>query len=69
MKPRYYIRTWDTWKQAFTPHKGVRQGPYSLFGLRRAIRKLQNEGYPCDYSSRGGMSGDPGVLVTNYKPE
>lgn len=60
-KRHYYVTTWDADKQEFTPHKGVRTGPYSLFGLRRAIRKLRKLGYPCDYSSKG--SGDPSVHV------
>lgn len=45
MKKRYFIRTWDTEKQTFTPQKGVRVGPYSLFGLRKALRKLRDMGY------------------------
>lgn len=42
---RYYVRTWDLEKQCFTPQRGVRTGPYSLFGLRKALRKLQSLGY------------------------
>lgn len=45
MKPRYYVYTWDTNKQDFTPQSGVRCGPYSLFGLRKALRALQGYGY------------------------
>jgi hypothetical protein len=56
MKPRYYVTTWDGEKERFTPQKGVRCGPYSLWGLRRALRKLQQTGYPCD-------RGDNSVLV------
>jgi len=56
MKPRYYVLTWDTDKQDFTPQKGVRTGPYSLWGLRKALRKLQQLGY-----SAG--KGDASVLV------
>lgn len=59
-KPRYYIYTWDTYKQKFTPQSGVRCGPYSLFGLRKAIRKLREIGYPCNYHNGDG---DPSVLV------
>lgn len=66
MNPRYYVQTWDTNKQDFTPQAGVRCGPYSLFGLRKAIRKLRSMGYPCDYRSGLGVrmeAGDPSVLV------
>jgi hypothetical protein len=61
-KARYYITTWDTDTQTFTPQAGVRTGPYSLMGLRKAIRKLRALGYPCDYSSRT-MIGDPSVAI------
>lgn len=44
-KPHYEVLTWDADKQAFTSQKGVRRGPYSLFGLRKALRKLQSMGY------------------------
>lgn len=56
MKTRYYVTTWDAELQQFTPQAGVRSGPYTLFGLRRAIRKLQSLGYSCDRQ-------DPSVLV------
>ena len=42
---RYEVMTWDIDKQAFTPQIGVRRGPYKLFGLRRALRKLNEMGY------------------------
>lgn len=45
MKPRYYVKTWDANKEEFTPQKGVRCGPYSLFGLRKALRELNCMGY------------------------
>lgn len=48
MKHRYYVTTWDTNKQTFTPQQGVRKGPYSLWGLRKALRKLREFGYPAD---------------------
>lgn len=66
MKPRYYVTTWDTYRQEFTPQKGVRTGPYSLFGLRKAIRKLRAIGYPCNYDSGDagrGRNGDPSVCI------
>jgi hypothetical protein len=53
---RYYVETWDPEREKFTPQKGVRKGPYSLFGLRRALRKLQGMGYECGKT-------DPSVLV------
>ncbi len=45
MKRRYYVTTWDSNKEAFTPQRGVRKGPYSLFGLRKALRALRTMGY------------------------
>jgi hypothetical protein len=62
-KPRYYIQTYDAEKGEFTPQVGVRTGPYTLFGLRKAIRKLRAMGYPCDYSSQHGCHGDPSVAI------
>lgn len=56
MRPRYYVTTWDMDSQVFTPQVGVRTGPYSLWGLKRALRKLQAMGYSCD-------RGDNSVLV------
>lgn len=44
-KPKYQVRTWDMDKQKWTPQEGVRKGPYNLFGLRKALRKLNNMGY------------------------
>lgn len=45
MKPRYYVETYDPERERFSPQPGVRKGPYSLFGLRKALRKLQAMGY------------------------
>lgn len=56
MKRKYYVTTYDADLYAFTPQKGVRTGPYTLFGLRKALRKLQALGYPCNRD-------DPSVLV------
>jgi hypothetical protein len=68
-KARYYVKTWDADRQRFTPQQGVRCGPYTLFGLRKALRKLRALGYPCDYRSNGGLSdGDPSVLVYREDP-
>jgi hypothetical protein len=55
-QPLYDVTTWDARRQAFTPQRGVRRGPYTLWGLRRALRKLREMGYACD-------RGDPAVLV------
>lgn len=52
--PHYRIRTWDIELQRFTPQRGVRSGPYTLFGLRKALRKLRQMGY--EVSRRGGFS-------------
>lgn len=43
--PRYYVLTWDSDLQAFTPQQGVRKGPYTQFGLRKALHKLREMGY------------------------
>lgn len=70
-KRRYYVKTWDTNKGDFSPQPGVRTGPYSLMGLRKAIRKLRAWGYPCDYRSGCGRrfeSGDPSVLIYAVDP-
>ena len=48
---RYYVTTWDTNLQKFTPQPGVRTGPYTQFGLRKALRKLRDE---FGYSARKG---------------
>lgn len=56
MKPKYYVTTWDTDKQEFTPQPGVRTGPYTLFGIRKAVRKLRECGYE-------GRRSDSSVLV------
>lgn len=53
---RYYVTTWDTDMQEFTPQIGVLEGPYSLMGLRRALRALRELGYPARH-------GDPSVQV------
>jgi hypothetical protein len=53
---KYRVTTWDPEKQRFTPQVGVRAGPWSLWGLRRALRKLRAMGYE-------GRRGDPSVLV------
>lgn len=53
---KYYVTTWDIDKQAFTPQHGVRKGPWSLWGLRRALRMLRDMGYQA-------RRGDPSVLV------
>jgi hypothetical protein len=47
-RPKFYVLTWDTYKQKFTPQRGVRAGPYTLFGLRKAVRKLREMGYGCE---------------------
>lgn len=66
---RYYVHTWDGEKQKFTPQVGVRCGPYSLWGLRKAIRKLRDMGYSCHRTTYLGKHGrvcgdsDPAVLI------
>ncbi len=43
--PKYEVLTWDMDKQAWTPQHGVRRGPYTRWGLRRALRKLKAMNY------------------------
>lgn len=62
--PRYYVWTWDTDTQSFTPQAGIHCGPWSL---RRAIRRLRAMGYSCGYSSKG--SGDPSVKIVRVGSE
>lgn len=57
---RYYVWTWDADLQKWTPQQGVRCGPYSLWGLKRALRKLQQMGYDCN---RSYHCSDASVLV------
>jgi hypothetical protein len=52
-KKKYEVLTWDAEKEKFTPQQGVRRGPYTIFGLRKAFRKLQRIGYD---TSRGSVS-------------
>jgi hypothetical protein len=56
MKARYYVTTYDPERGDFTPQAGVRTGPYTLFGLRRALRALRTWGYPATRD-------DPSVYV------
>jgi hypothetical protein len=62
MKKRYayYVTTWDTELQEFTPQKGVRTGPWSLWGLRRALRALRDLGYIA-------RKGDPSTAVDRFE--
>ncbi len=56
MKKRYYVYTWDAEKRDWTPQKGVRCGPWSLWGLRKPLRLLRGMGYSADKD-------DPSVLL------
>ncbi len=60
-KPKYRVLTWDGEKGKFTPQSGVRSGPYTLFGLRKALRALRG----CGYSARRY---DICVLVERVEP-
>jgi hypothetical protein len=64
-RPRYRVLTWDIDLQKFTPQKGVRSGPYTLFGLRKALRKLREMGYSAHRTFDPDHCGDsdPCVLV------
>lgn len=57
MRQLYEVLTWDPDKQAWTPQVGVRKGPYTLFGLRKPLRKLRDMGYPISHQN------SPFVLV------
>jgi hypothetical protein len=59
MRPRYYVTTWDTDKQDYTPQIGCRTGPYSIFGLRKALRRLRDLGYSADRD-------DPAIFVYRH---
>jgi len=61
-RPGYYVKTIEPEKDAFTPQKGVRHGPWTKWGLRKAIRQLWALGYSCEYSSTLGYE-DPSVLI------
>jgi hypothetical protein len=63
-KPKYDVTTWDSELQKWTPQEGVRRGPYTRWGLKRALRKLRAIGYPCNYQSRHYGWGDPSVSVS-----
>lgn len=52
----YAVLTYSPATHAFTPQRGVARGPYTLFGLRRAVRLLRRLGYEC-------RRNDPSVLV------
>jgi len=58
--PRYYVLTYDPERGEYTPQRGVRKGPYTLFGLRKALRQLEEMGYEA-------RKGDSSVLV--YRDE
>ena len=62
MTTYYYVQTWDAELQKFTPQNGVRCGPYSLFGLRQALRRLRDWGYEAGRH-------DPAVYVFRSKAE
>jgi hypothetical protein len=62
-KPTYEVLTWDMDKQTFTPQQGVRKGPYTLWKLRTALRKLRSMGY--ETTKAGGVS----VLIQRRESE
>ena len=67
---RYDVLTWDDSLQQFTPQKGVRRGPYTLFGLRRPLRALREMGYgirrSCAPSVLVQMRGNEHPWADNY---
>ncbi len=48
MNPGYYVETYDFDLEEYTPQLGVPHGPYRLFQLRTALRKLRDLGYQAD---------------------
>ena len=54
---RYYVTTYDIDRGEYTPQQGVRTGPYTQFGLRKAIRALRKMGYD-------GRRSDASIYVT-----
>ena len=58
----YYVYTYDWELGRFTPQIGVRPGPYTIWGVRRALRRLQGLGYDIGRDA-------PSVLVTNTNPK
>lgn len=62
MGAKYFVTTWDTDQQDFTPQEGVPAGPWTLWGLRIALRALRELGYIASRFPRPD-GGDPSVLV------
>jgi len=59
---RYYVHTYDWEKEDYTPQKGVSQGPYTLWGLKRALQLLRAKfGYECTRQ-------DSSILVGKWPP-
>lgn len=52
----YFVSTWDSEIQRFTPQVGVKYGPYTQFGIRKPLRRLREMGYGVGRES-------PSVLV------
>jgi len=48
-EPKYSIGTWDTFRQAYTPQRGLSVPSFNctLAQLRIAIRELRRIGYSC----------------------
>ncbi len=44
-RPKYDVTTYDPKTAGFTPQAGVRRGPWTMFGLRKALRALRAMGY------------------------
>jgi hypothetical protein len=59
-KQYYEVLTRDYEDNKWSPQRGVRKGPYTKWGLRKALKKLQAMGYQA-------TKDDPSVLVRSYK--
>ncbi len=63
--PSYRVLTWDHNLEEFTPQDGVPPLVHGVLELRKAIRQLQADGYPCN---RSGGDSDASVLIERVTP-
>ncbi len=61
-KDRYEVLTYDIDTGEFTPQQGLKRGPWSKWGLRRALRRLRRMGYE-------GTRQDNSILVQRINHE
>jgi hypothetical protein len=64
VKTGYFIETWDTDLQKWTPQFGVPRGPWSEAGLiNHAIPALESIGYSVGFDRATGDAEDPYVMI------